>query len=75
MYQVNMKTCFIAYNIKLVIFKRKQNKYKQQKIANFKTLLTGYGFNEIITYSFVSEKEYDMFFCYIMLDYGHNSKR
>ena len=33
----------------------------QQKIADFKTLLTGYGFNEIITYSFVSEKEYDMF--------------
>ena len=34
---------------------------EQQKIANFKTLLTGYGFNEIITYSFVSEKEYDLF--------------
>ena len=35
---------------------------EQQKIANFKTLLTGYGFNEIITYSFVSEKEYDLFY-------------
>ncbi len=34
---------------------------EQKKIADFKTLLTGYGFNEIITYSFVSEKEYDLF--------------
>ncbi len=34
---------------------------EQQNIADFKTLLTGYGFNEIITYSFVSEKEYDLF--------------
>ena len=35
---------------------------KEQKQAeDLKTLLTGYGFNEIITYSFVSEKEYDLF--------------
>jgi len=34
---------------------------EQLKIENLKTLLTGYGFNEIVTYSFVSEKEYDMF--------------
>ena len=34
---------------------------EQTDIANLKTLLTGYGFNEILTYSFVSEKEYDIF--------------
>lgn len=34
---------------------------EQLNIANLKTLLSGYGFNEIITYSFVSEKEYDLF--------------
>ena len=33
----------------------------QQKIDGIKNLLIGYGFNEIITYSFVSEKEYDIF--------------
>ncbi len=34
---------------------------EQKKIEDLKTLLIGYGFNEIITYSFVSEKEYDLF--------------
>ncbi|MBR5192681.1 MAG: phenylalanine--tRNA ligase subunit beta [Clostridia bacterium] len=34
---------------------------QQNSIENIKNLLVGYGFNEIITYSFVSEKEYDMF--------------
>ncbi len=34
---------------------------EQLEIENLKTLLTGFGFNEIITYSFVSEKEYDTF--------------
>ena len=33
----------------------------QNKEALLKNLLIGYGFNEIITYSFVSEKEYDLF--------------
>jgi phenylalanyl-tRNA synthetase beta chain len=33
----------------------------QQKIEDLKHLLVGYGFNEMITYSFVSEKEYDLF--------------
>ena len=30
-------------------------------MENLKNLLVGYGFNETITYSFVSEKEYDTF--------------
>ncbi|MBQ3597021.1 MAG: phenylalanine--tRNA ligase subunit beta [Clostridia bacterium] len=34
---------------------------EQQKEAQIKEVLVGYGFNEIITYSFVSEKEYDQF--------------
>ncbi len=34
---------------------------EQKKIENTKNLLIGHGFNEIITYSFVSEKEYDLF--------------
>ena len=34
---------------------------EQEKIDNLKNLLVGFGFNEIITYSFVSEKEYDLF--------------
>ncbi len=34
---------------------------EQNSIENIKNLLIGYGFNEIITYSFVSEKEYDLF--------------
>ena len=34
---------------------------EQNKEASLKDLLVGYGFNEIITYSFVSEKEYDIF--------------
>lgn len=34
---------------------------EQNSIENLKNLLVGYGFNEIITYSFVSEKEYDLF--------------
>lgn len=33
----------------------------QKEIENLKNLLVGYGFNEIVTYSFVSEKEYDTF--------------
>ncbi len=33
----------------------------QVNIENLKNLLVGYGFNEIITYSFVSEKEYEIF--------------
>ncbi len=33
----------------------------QNKEVDLKNLLVGYGFNEIITYSFVSEKEYDLF--------------
>jgi len=33
----------------------------QKKIEALKNLLVGYGFNEMITYSFVSEKEYDLF--------------
>ena len=33
----------------------------QKEIENLKNLLVGYGFNEIVTYSFVSEKEYDLF--------------
>ncbi len=33
----------------------------QVKIESLKELLVGYGFNEMINYSFVSEKEYDMF--------------
>ncbi|MBE7087795.1 MAG: phenylalanine--tRNA ligase subunit beta [Clostridiales bacterium] len=34
---------------------------EQSDIENLKNLLVGYGFNEIISYSFVSEKEYDIF--------------
>ncbi|MBO7344938.1 MAG: phenylalanine--tRNA ligase subunit beta [Clostridia bacterium] len=34
---------------------------EQAKVENLKNLLIGYGFNEMITYSFVSEKEYDTF--------------
>ncbi len=34
---------------------------KQKKLADIKTLMTGYGFNEIITYSFVSEKDFDTY--------------
>lgn len=34
---------------------------EQQKIEDLKSLLVGYGFNEMISYSFVSEKEYDLF--------------
>lgn len=34
---------------------------KQRNHENLKNLLTGYGFNEMINYSFVSEKEYDLF--------------
>ena len=34
---------------------------EQVKIDSIKNLLVGYGFNEIITYSFVSEKEYELF--------------
>lgn len=33
----------------------------QKKTAALKNLLVGYGFNEIITYSFVSEKEFDLY--------------
>lgn len=37
-------------------------KTDEQKAADdIKDLLVGFGFNEIITYSFVSEKEYDLF--------------
>ena len=35
--------------------------YEQEKAEEFKSLLSGFGFNEIITYSFVSEKDYDLF--------------
>lgn len=35
--------------------------YTQTKTDELKRLLTGYGFNEIITYSFVSEKEFDAY--------------
>ena len=34
---------------------------EQQKIEDFKTYLTGIGFNEAITYSFVPEKDYETF--------------
>ncbi len=34
---------------------------EQKKIEGLKDFLIGYGFNEMINYSFVSEKEYDMF--------------
>ena len=34
---------------------------EQRKIEDLKALLVGYGFNEMINYSFVSEKEYDTF--------------
>lgn len=34
---------------------------KQKRADAVKNLLAGYGFNEIITYSFVSEKDYDIF--------------
>ncbi len=34
---------------------------EQKKIEAIKDLLIGYGFNEMLSYSFVSEKEYDMF--------------
>ncbi len=34
---------------------------EQQKIEDFKAYLTGIGFNEAITYSFVPEKDYDIF--------------
>lgn len=34
---------------------------EQAKAEDFKTLLSGFGFNEIITYSFVSEKDYELF--------------
>ena len=33
----------------------------QRKTEQLKNLLVGYGFNEMINYSFVSEKEYDLF--------------
>lgn len=35
--------------------------YEQKKMDDMKNLLTSYGFNEIITYSFVNEKDYDTF--------------
>lgn len=35
--------------------------YDQKKTDELKDLMVGYGFNEIITYSFVSEKEFDIF--------------
>ena len=34
---------------------------EQKKIEALKELLIGYGFNEMLSYSFVSEKEYDLF--------------
>ncbi len=34
---------------------------KQKKLADVKTLMTGYGFNEIITYSFVPLKDFDLY--------------
>ena len=34
---------------------------EQTKIEKFKDLMSGFGFNEIITYSFVSEKDFDLF--------------
>ncbi len=34
---------------------------EQERVDLLKNLLTGYGFNEIISYSFVSEKEFDTF--------------
>ncbi len=34
---------------------------EQNKTEQLKNLLVGYGFNEMINYSFVSEKEYDLF--------------
>lgn len=34
---------------------------KQQKVNAVKELLTGFGFNEMISYSFVSEKEFDLY--------------
>ncbi len=34
---------------------------EQTKMENLKSLLVGLGFNEMISYSFVSEKEYDIF--------------
>lgn len=33
----------------------------QKRIDGLKDLMVGYGFNEMISYSFVSEKEYDLF--------------
>lgn len=35
--------------------------YSQTKTDELKNLLVGYGFNEIITYSFVAEKEFDLY--------------
>lgn len=35
--------------------------YEQRKSDEMKNLLTGYGFNEIITYSFVPEKDFDAY--------------
>lgn len=35
--------------------------FDQKKTDELKELMVGYGFNEIITYSFVSEKEFDLF--------------
>ncbi len=34
---------------------------EQKKVESIKNLLIGYGFNEMISYSFVSEKEYDLY--------------
>lgn len=35
--------------------------YEQTKVEELKNLLIGYGFNEIITYSFISEKDFEIF--------------
>ena len=35
--------------------------YQQDKKENLKNLMAGYGFNEIITYSFVPEKDFEIF--------------
>ena len=34
--------------------------YEQTKVEELKNLLIGYGFNEIITYSFISEKDFEI---------------
>ena len=47
--------------VKSGLYRKDNSNMERISIEKLKDLLVGYGFNEMINYSFVSEKEYDLF--------------